>query len=365
MKWLDLPGPARFINQITDHLREGQSTVVATPLLVLQNFEQVISDKLNQDRWRVHRGNAESVLDPLTWLTDQLYIEPKSWINWSTEGLFECLSPGQVIVIKGITPKTWGAWRSFIKDFDIVSRRCSSDERPVLLIFVRGVSIRHLQIDGAALSLEVWSGVLSELDTLTYIDQFIRRSKKATPHHKLIVRQIAALSLWDLEFAEFLADQPTSDLFDVNVIVRRGQEALRVRDCAITGEWEDGGADKVDENELIHSFVLIDSQDPTNELNRRVWAAQAAELLPAIEIRRRASLDSLRRYITCPFWLDGQRKVTSLEELEIGTLAFAAHHHKVPKELRDKVQLLADCRNSLAHLKALNATTALDRRLYE
>ena len=70
MKWLDLPGPADFIKQITDHLREGQSTVVATPLLVLQNFEQVITDKLSQDHWRVHRGNAESELDPLTWLTE-------------------------------------------------------------------------------------------------------------------------------------------------------------------------------------------------------------------------------------------------------------------------------------------------------
>jgi len=365
MKWLDLPGPARFVNRITAHLREGQSTVVATPLLTLQNFEKVIAEKLEQDLWRVHRSNAESVLAPLQWLTEELYIEPKSWVNWSVESLFECLSPKQVIVVQGVTEKTWGTWRLFVKDFDLVSRRCPADERPVLLIFVRGVPIRHLQLNGVALSLEIWSNILSELDTLTYVDGLIRQSQKVSQYHKLVVRQIAALALWDLDFAKFLAEQPISDLFDVRVIVRRGQEALQMRDFAITGEWENGGADKVDENELIHSFVLIDSQDPTDELNRRVWAVQAAELLPLIEIRRRASLNALRRYIPCPFWLGSDRKVTSLEELEIGTLAFAANTHKVPKELRDKVQWLANSRNSLAHLKALSATSALDRRLYE
>ena len=365
MTWLGLPGPARFVNRVTDHLREGRSTVAATPLLTLKNFEQSITKKLEQDLWRVHRYNAEQVLDPLQWLTEQLYIEPKSWFDWSIESLFEYLSPNQVIVINGVTVKTWFAWRAFIKDFDVVSRRCPADERPVLLIFVRGIPIKDLQLNGAALSLEIWTNVLSELDTLTYVDQLIRQAQKITPYHKLIVRQIAAIALWDLEFAEFLVEQPTPDLFNVYEIVKRGQEAFQTRGFVVSGTWEDGGADKVDENELMHSFVLIDKQDPSGELNRRVWAVQAAELLPAIEMRRRASLDSLRRYISCPFWLDSERKVTSLEELEIGSLAFAAHTHKAPRELSDKIQWLANCRNSLAHLKTLNAASALDRRLYE
>jgi hypothetical protein len=365
MKWIDLPGPARFVNRVTDHLREGQSTVVGTPLLTLQNFEQVFSEKLAQDFWRVHRNKAESVLDPLQWLTEQLYIEPKSWVDWNIESLFESLSPKQIIVIQGITEKTWNSWKTFVKDFDAVSRRCPADERPVLLLFVRGVSAKQLQLNGVALSLEIWTSVLSELDTLIYVDGLIRQAQKIIPHHKLIVRQITAIALWDLEFAEFLVDQPTHDLFNVYEIVKKGQEALQTRGFVMSGTWEDGGADKVDENELIHPFVLIDKQDPMDELNRRVWAAQAAELLPAIEMRRRAFLDSLRRYISCPFWLDSERKVTSLEELEIGSLAFAAHTHKAPRELSDKIQWLANCRNSLAHLKPLNAASALDRRLYE
>lgn len=365
MKWLDLPGPARFVNRVTAHLREGQSTVIATSLLTLENFEKVITEKLEQDLWRVHRSNAEFAMDPLQWITEQLYLEPNSWVNWNIESLFDCLSPKQVITIQGVTEKNWNVWRLFLKEFDLVSRRCPADERPVLLIFVRGIPKKHLQLNGVALSLEIWSGVLSELDISTYVDGLIRQSQKVSRYHKLVVRQIVALALWDLDFAKFLADQPVSDLFDMHAIVHRGQEALKIRDFAMVGKWENGGADKVDETELMHSFVLIDSKDPTYELNRRVWAAQAAELLPLIELRRRASLNALRRFIPCPFWLGSDRKINSLEELEIGTLAYAANTHNVPKELREKVQLLANCRNSLAHLEVLSASSALDIRLYE
>jgi hypothetical protein len=365
MKWRALPGPGSFINRVLEHVRSGVSTVVATPLLVPQAFEDAITSVLDQDRWSVQRCHFNSQQDPLTWLTDQLYFEPASWVDWSIESLFERLSPHQVIAIDGVTDVNWAAWRAFLRDFEVASRRRASDERAVLLLFARGVPQKRLQIAGAALALEVWAGVFGELDMLVYVDQQLRMSREAPRHHKLIVRQIAALALWDLELANVLVEHPSSDLFNVSDILQAARKALQHRGFEVAGSWEQGGIDSFDGVELVHPFVLIEQGDPRGELKRRLWTAQAAELLPLIELRRRDVARSLQRHIACPFWIDSDRKVNALDELEIGSLAYAAHTHKVAGQVRETVQWLADCRNALAHLQVLSAPMALDSRLHE
>lgn len=365
MKWRALPGPGSFIDRVIDRIRSGVSTIVATPSLAPPDIERAITDVLDQDRWAVHRCHADSVRDPLAWLTDQLYLEPESWVEWTTECLFERLSPSQVISIEGVTEESWDIWLGLLKDFEVASRRRPADERAVLLVFVRGVPQRRLQFSGAALHVEVWTGVLGELDTLIYVDQLMRERREVARHHKLLVRQIAALALWDLELAEFLVEQPYSEIFDALNVLQVAGKALESGRVAIDNTWEHGGMEKFDEQELLHPFVLMQNGDPRGELTRRLWAAQAAELLPLIEVRRRASAKSLQRHIRCPFWIDSDRKVDALDDLEIGSLAFAAHTHKAPPEMREKVQWLADCRNALAHLQVLDAFSALDSRLHE
>jgi hypothetical protein len=365
MRWRALPGPASFIDRVHEHIRSGVSTVVASPLLVPAEFEHAITDVLDQDRWSVQRCHADSVDDPLVWLTDRLYIEPETWIDWSVERLFERLSPSQVIAIDGVTGTNWELWRAFLRDFEVASRRRASDERAVLLVFVRGVPQKRLQINGAALHLEIWAGVFGDLDTLIYVDQRLRELREFDRHHKLIVRQIAALALWDLQLAEFLMEQPVSEVFNVREVMRAAREALQHRGFKVENGWEYGGIDSCDGVELLHPFVLVDTGDAEEELKRRLWAAQAAELMPLIELRRRASANSLQRHIACPFWIEGDRKVDALDELEIGSLAYAAHTHRAPTEIREKVQWLADCRNALAHLQLLSASKALDSRLHE
>lgn len=129
--------------------------------------------------------------------------------------------------------------------------------------------------------------------------------------------------------------------------------------------WEAGGVDSIDGVELSHPFVLLDQADPGGELRRRLWAAQAAELLPLIEMRRRDLAQGLARHVPCPFWIDGgKRQVRSLHELEIGSLAYVTQTHGVRGDLRDRAEWLARCRNTLAHLGLLGGADALDARLH-
>jgi hypothetical protein len=363
MKWQALPGPAHFLDGVIQLLREGVSVVVAAPSYGTPEIGSGVRDLLEAQRWQVQQLVVSTQQDPLLWVTELMYIEPESWMRWSVESLCWQMDGNSVVVIEGVDATNWDAWRIFLREFEVASRQRPSDNRPLLLVVVRGVAQKRLHLSGAALEVRQWIGVVGEYDTLIYVDQLLRSSRKPPKHHKLMVRQISALALWDLDLADYLACQPESVLFDVKTVLKAARSALD-KDFTLTDDaWEVGGSDKVDGAEMTHSFVLIARDDPERELIRRLWTAQAAELLPLIEVRRRELLKGLERHLTCPFDLDGVQ-VRSLDELEIGRLAFATQRHGLKGDLRTRAEWLAGCRNKLAHLTALSSGDALDARMY-
>jgi hypothetical protein len=363
MKWQTLPGPANFFDSVVQQLRNGVSVLVAVSERGATGLEDAVYEPIKNNHWRVQRVTVDSQDDPLGWLTDQLYIKPEKWLTWNVEGLCQTLEGSQVVVIYGVNNSNWEAWRSFLREFEVASRQRPSDARPRLLLVVRGIAHKNLPLSGAALDVKTWSGILGELDTLTYIDQRLRSYRPPPKHHKLIVRQIAALALWDFDLADFLTSQPEGDIFDVIAILQAARKSLVPRDALMGTSWESGGRDSFDGAEMIHPFVLIELGDPEHELERRSWTAQAAELLPLIEMRRRELLKGFERQLVCPFRID-DRMVNSLHELEIGSLAYAAQRKGLTGALRDRAEWLARCRNTLAHLGLLSSTDARDARLH-
>lgn len=363
MKWQALPGPAFFLETVVQLLRDGMSVVVAAPIRGIPDIGSVVRDLLDTQGWDVRRHEINTQQDPLIWLTEQMYIEPDSWMRWSVESLCQEMKGGSVKVIEGVNATNWEAWRVFLKEFEVASRQRPSDDRPLLLVVVRGIAQKSLPLPGAALEVRQWIGVLGEYDTLIYVDQLLRSNRNPPKHHKLMVRQISALALWDLELAGYLAAQPERVLFDVKTVLKSARVALDINAVLKDEAWEVGGSEQVDGAQMTHSFVLVERGDPERELSRRLWTAQAAELLPMIEVRRRELLKGLERHLGCPFDLDGV-PVRSLDELEIGRLALAAQRQGLRGDLRTRAEWLAGCRNKLAHLTALNCVDALDARMY-
>lgn len=363
MKWQALPGPASFLDTVVQLLRDGISVVVAAPIRGIPEIGSGFRDLLDTQRWHVQQHVVTTQQNPLMWVTEQMYIEPDSWMRWNVESLCQQMDGGSVMVIEGVDATNWEAWRIFLKEFEVASRQRPSDDRPLLLLVVRGVAQKSLCLSGAALEVKHWIGVLGEYDTLIYVDQLLRRSRKPPKHHKLMVRQISALALWDLDLAGYLAAQPERILFEVKTVLKAAREALDVNAVLKDEAWEAGGSEKVDGAEMTHPFVLVERGDPERELSRRLWTAQAAELLPMIEVRRRELLKGLERQLFCPFDLDGV-PVRSLDELEIGRLALATQRQGLRGDLRTRAEWLAGCRNKLAHLTALDSGDALDARMY-
>jgi hypothetical protein len=372
MKWMELPGPSGFIEQVHQSIQDGISVVVASPTNVPVGFEEAFIDPLRKDDLQLDRLSIESQQAPLEWLTERLYIEPESWVGWSVENFIDQLAARSVVVVDGVNDANWDEWRTLLRHFEVASRRLPSDERPTLLIFVRGLPQKRLEVSGAACQLKIWFGKVGELDMLTYVDQRLRSRRQPLRHHKLVVRQIAGLALWDIALADYLADQPENDLFEVDLIMSTARNALASCGHEIGPSWERGGVDEFDRVVMAHPFVLHVQGDPTGELNRRVWAAQAAELLPLIEVRRRELVKELERKIQCPFWIDrkiagqssGQEMINSLDELEVGALLHVIRVQKVSGDFLNRAEWLSRCRNKLAHLDPLSGREALDSRLH-
>lgn len=374
MKWWRLPGPARFIDATQQALCEGSSVILGLPRHAPADLCAAIAEPLRTGSdWLVEAVQVEAGADPLQQVTCALYLEPESWGRWSTTSLvaaLEARGSNQLVVVDAVSEQDWDRWRRFLLEYEVASRSCAAQGRPVLLVAAAGVPPKRLQTPGAALSLRLWQGVFSELDALLYASQALRE-RTGWRHPKLAARQIANLALWDVTLADFLLQQREADLFAPLPLLQRAlQETALGRDRG--SAWEHGGCDRFDGQDTTHSLVLAARQGSgQQELERRVWAAQAGELLPLIELRRREAAEQLGRFVKCPLWLDGLNRekairVDSLSDLEIGQLAHVMRTSgQLPEgRLRERIEVLVRLRNQLAHLNLLCAEDAWHAHLH-
>ena len=91
----------------------------------------------------------------------------------------------------------------------------------------------------------------------------------------------------------------------------------------------------------------------------RLWAAQASEMLPTIELQRRALALRMRDHLPMPIRLNDEN-VKDLNDVEIGTLAFLACKYNLRNSIIQAANRLRRFRNKLAHLEPLNADEALE-----
>jgi len=136
-------------------------------------------------------------------------------------------------------------------------------------------------------------------------------------------------------------------------------EGLTALEC-LGGTWEEGGLAEFDSEELQHAVFLARGGDPTGELAMRLWAAQASELLPALEINRRQLAKRMKdARLRMPVSLNGEL-IHDLADVEIGPLLHLARVHRLPPDIVRVAEKYSRLRNKLAHLSPLCADEALD-----
>lgn len=357
-RW-SLPGPAGFIAEVMDALREGANVVVGASLPEYAALSVALEDRL-ADEWRLNGPLAVSGLPPLDELYAALEVEDDPSSRRSVASLLSNIESKQVILVTGVRMLQWPAWQGFLDDYANASRAFAAIERTQILVVTAGVPKAHLPNKAPALSPLIWDGVVGEADVFSYVIQsWRRRGRRADAKAKLIARIITRLALWDFDLIDRMLDLPPRDLFDpMAAVLTAAREVSRLQELGIP--WEEGGLADFDGEQLQHAVALARDGDARGELAMRLWAAQASELLPALEIHRRRLAKRMKdARLRLPVDINGE-KVHDLMDVEIGPLLHLARVHRLPTDIIRVAEKYSRLRNKLAHLCPLDADEALD-----
>jgi len=357
-RW-SLPGPAGFIAEVIEALREGANVVVGASLPGYAALSVALEERL-ADEWRINGPLTVSDLPPLDELYAALEVEDHPSSRRSVASLLANVKSKQVILVTGVGIPQWPAWRGFLDDYANACRAFAAIERSQLLVITAGVPKVQLPNKAPALSPLIWDGVVGEADVFSYVIQFWRRrGRRADAKAKLIARIITRLALWDFDLIDRMLDLPPRDLFDpMAAILAAAGNVSALQQLGIP--WEEGGLADFDGENLQHAVALAKNGDAKGELAMRLWAAQASELLPALEIKRRRLAQRMKdARLPLPVKVNGE-SIDDLMDVEIGPLLHLARVHRLPPDIVRVAEKYSRLRNKLAHLCPLDADEALD-----
>lgn len=354
-----LPGAASFFSEIVDALRDGTSMVVAAPKTIAESLTAALETRLSED-WRITGPLAPNGGSPIDEMWEALGIENRNEIRRSAAQIVAAIEWKQVVIVSTVEGKYWPEWKQFICEYAEASRAVPELSRTQLIVITAGIPKSSLPSRAAALKQFLWDGVVGEADVISYIMQSWRQGgRRIDPKAKLIGQIITRLGLWDFDLVDWLLGVNPRDLFEPIKLLQRASEELPSL-CPTASSWEMGGVAHVDGEDCVHSLWLFHCGDPNDELSMRLWAAQAAQLLPALELQRRSIARRMKQARLClPMIIDGE-KVYDPIHLEIGPLFHQARLNRLPRDIIQAAERCWETRNKLAHLQTLSAAEALD-----
>ncbi|MCE4553798.1 hypothetical protein [Pelomonas cellulosilytica] len=353
MDWWALPGPAAFFEGVSEALRVGDNVVVGAPTTAVNSIASILKEHL-PDGLQPTLSLTPSGQLPIDDIFAELEIAYDKPPSRTAASLIAALHGHRIVLVRSVEMPSWPAWARFLDDYSNACRSVGVFDRTQFLVLASGVSRNRLPSRAPALRSLIWDGHIGEADVFSYVTQSLRlASGRLDAKGKLLARIVMRLALWDFELADRLLKLEWHELFDpVRAIlaVDAGEETGRPSEAC----WEAGGIADFDGTRFEHALVLLKSGKAEAELSLRLWAAQAAELLPALELKRRQLAQRMKSTRLLP------ANLGDLDDLEFGELLTLARQHRLPAEivrLADKYRRL---RNRLAHLEPLTPDQALE-----
>lgn len=357
-RWL-LHGPSRFVASVLEAVQEGSNVVIGASVHAALDLPALLESRIAEHRNTVMISSLRHS-DPIDEIYEALDLIGGSVISRSVASLLFAFQRPEMIIIDFVDETRWDAWKAFLSEYESASRSVLAMDRTLFIVCVRGVPKAKLSQRAPALDVFVWAGHLSESDVHSYVIERLRQREGVIDlKAKLVARIINRLGAWDLDLVDRLIALSWDQLF----------EPARALSLIAAGEarvplgktWEAGGCCEVDGVLTPHALHLWASGDPEQELKMRLWAAQASELLPLLELRRRKLAERIKGYKKIP--ADARvndEVVRDVLDVEIGGLAYLARRYGLPSDIRRTAETLRDHRNKLAHLTPLSADEALD-----
>ena len=330
----------------------------AVPAHGASGLGDALKCNLTDEGWIISGHFRDSSLNPLDQLYSAMEIPDQDLTRRSISTLLAGLEAGAVVIIDGIQRSQWAEWKQFLAAYEAASRGVPRSDRPLLLAVVEGIPVSELGRDCAALRVLAWQNVVGEFDVMLFVLESLRDGVRKPSKIRLLARIIARLSLWDFELASQLAMIDERLLFEPIETLRSIGELSPAPDD-LEANWETGGLMLFDDVPLQHPYLLLADPSKHEILRRRLWEAQASDILPLLETRRHYWAQQMRLLVRVPIRL-GDQSVSDIDELEIGQLAFLAKQLDLKAPIRHSTDTLRRYRNKLAHLEPLTYAEAFD-----
>lgn len=355
-----LPGPARFINDVVTDLSEGKSVVIVFPdALVESGVAEAILEEVAREGANAEFCHASS--DPLptriitTFGVDVVaHREFDEWdtiVNWEPwHGAWVLLPGWEHDDLDEITDR----WPAQLQVCGLAIA-----DRPRLILAARlselsRATIAHL--DRATIAVHWWWGVLDRLDTETRLAAVGGRS--FNPVENAVITELAS---WDLALVDHLTtrwDRTASGVEEAiesfslasapNPVVESTGSAPR-RACSappveLEEQWRTGVVDQWGHQIRWATYILDDSR-----IQRLLWLAHNRTLMLHVD-EERVHYEAMLLPKAAPHVLEGLwRRVDDI--IEIGSLAWLVETGRVDVSRAHRTRLSAfrDLRNLLAH----------------
>ena len=287
-----LPGPSRYVETIERSLRDGASVVLRFPSGVPGGFKATVQAALG-DYWQwatvesdavVESPRGESLLRGLCqrFAPRLLPVVRVTVADLCEEEEFQ----RRIIWIDGLHSTDCSGWLSFLAAYARASQAVPMLERTRFVALVDGGPSTRV-IGDICLAVHDWRDVIDELDLLVFADSRLRERGVDGKERLLLATTVARVAAWDFVVAATLREEPPEVILDPS-------DALcsLARERGWTSETRPEWGIGTDSGSGSMHAALAAIKEP-REIQRRVWSAQTAVLLPEIEAVR---LDIVREH---------------------------------------------------------------------
>ena len=357
-----LPGPSSFVDDIEVAVREGSSVVARFPSEIPGGLEQELKERLHSIFEWTSIDAPRAGSDPLAFLRQQLCPDVSAFDVGSVAELAVTASfQGRLIWVEKINHGLWPDWSTILMAYSDACRNVDLLSRTVFIVLLSGEAVAGEAPQEVALVCCDFRGAVDMLDLFVFALWKAPASIKRREHRALLAHTVTQVAQWDSLLAERLLALPLDEALSPAVTLQE-----YARDRGWTTEtprcWEMGTVDGPAERPTVHS-ALLEVSGASRLVRQRVWAAQAAVLLPLVEERRVGLVARYGRYLNLPIETEDGRRVDDPLDLDVGQLAWYLDRTGKPQVLRKQVRRLRHVRNKLAHMEPLVPEQALHRML--
>ena len=358
-----LPGPSSFVDNIANAVRDGANVIVRFPLETPGGLEHELRERLHSLFIWNHIDASDFNLNPLTFLLQQICPDVDAYEVGSIAELTVNTSfQGRLIWVENIDNEMWREWSTFLRTYSDACRNVDLMSRTIFIVLLSKEAITRSITEEVALLSHDFRGVVDMWDIFILALREVSASTKHREHRALLAHTVAQVAQWDTFLAGQLLALPLEEALSPENILR--QYAI---DRGWTSEtlscWENGTQDGTAEKPIVHS-ALLEVCGEARTVRQRVWAAQAAVLLPLVEEQRVSLISQNSRYLNLPIKTEDGRQIDDPLDLDVGQLAWHLDRRDKPKVLRKKVRRLRVVRNKLAHMEPLKPNEVLSVMLF-